>query len=108
MNFKKFNFLQVQQNISLYFKGEFGSRETAGKIAEFNLWNYPIPAELININTCGASGNIISWNTLEEKGEAAKFYKVLPATCDAGAQLCCPLINTLKKRFTDMFLADIA
>ena len=53
-------------------------------MAEFNLWNYAIPNELLDFNTCGASGNVVSWNTLWEEGESLRLYKDLPKNCGKG------------------------
>lgn len=71
-----------------YSLGGFNEDKTGvGTIAEFNLWNYAIPSELIDINTCGAAGSVVSWNTLWEMGTTVKFYERLPGKCGKGRLL---------------------
>ena len=49
-----------------------------GQIAEFNLWSHKKTKDTINSETCGAVGNVVNWNTLQEQGRATKNAKALP------------------------------
>ena len=54
------------------------SQTVLGKLAEFNLWNTSMSQSQLNSMTCGTTGNIVSWNTLLEKGTANRTYENFP------------------------------
>ena len=51
---------------------------TAGQLADFNMWDYEMSADEVNVTTCGPAGNVVSWNTLKKKGEFVESVKALP------------------------------
>ena len=62
--------------------GGFDKGQVAtGEIADFNLWNYVISPRSIDSVTCGATGNIVSWATLTEKGFSNKYYNQSLENC---------------------------
>ena len=78
-------FYKFNKQQSLILEGGFQLKDTAsGTIAEFNLWNYAVPEQLIDFNTCGPSGNVVSWNTLWEEGNSLRLYEDLPGKCEKG------------------------
>ena len=71
--------------LHIILESGFQLHETAaGKIAEFNLWNYAISDELIDFQTCGTFGNVVSWNSLWEEGTSVRSFMDLPGTCGKG------------------------
>ena len=74
--------LRISSSLFWFSVGDFDIRETGhGKIAEFNLWDYVISPRAIESVTCGASGNIVSWNTLKEMGVSNKYYNNRLVNC---------------------------
>ena len=66
----------------LFEGGTFSlDQSISGKIAEFNIWNQEMSVEELNSQTCGVSGNVASWNTLQERGKSARAYRKFP-TCN--------------------------
>ena len=51
---------------------------TTGQLADFNMWDYEMSADEVNVTTCGPAGNVVSWNTLKEKGESMEIVKAFP------------------------------
>ena len=49
-----------------------------GKLANFNMWRREMTAEELNSQTCGAKGNVVSWDTLREKGIYPRSKHFLP------------------------------
>ena len=75
-------FLRFSTSLLWFLVGDFDIKDTGhGKIAEFNLWDYVISPRVIGSVTCGASGNIVSWNTLKEMGVSNKYYNKSLVNC---------------------------
>ena len=51
---------------------------TVAKITEFNLWNYEMSENELNSKTCGTKGNVVSWDSLKERGSANRTAKSFP------------------------------
>ena len=51
---------------------------TEGQLADFNMWNYTLSAEQINVTTCDSVGNVASWNTLSKMGTSENSVKAFP------------------------------
>ena len=51
---------------------------TAGQLADFNMWDYEMSADEVNVTTCGPAGNVVSWDTLKKKGDAMESVKAFP------------------------------
>ena len=49
------------------------------QIAEFNIWNYEMTLEELLSETCGNTGNVASWETLNEKGTSVREYQTFPS-----------------------------
>ena len=43
-----------------------------GKLADFNMWRHEKTAAQLNSETCEAQGDVVSWNTLLEKGSSTR------------------------------------
>ena len=46
-----------------------------GFITEFNMWNYEMDSTEVNSIACGAEGNVVSWDSLEEVGISERSLK---------------------------------
>ena len=42
------------------------------------MWNREMSVEELNSETCGVSGNIVSWNTLRERGTSRRSQQNFP------------------------------
>ena len=49
-----------------------------GELAQFNMWNKEMSVDELNLETCGVSGNIVSWNTLRERGKSRRSQQRFP------------------------------
>ena len=54
------------------------TQATAGQLADFNMWDYEMSADEVNVTTCGPVGNVVSWDTLKKKGESLESVKAFP------------------------------
>ena len=60
--------------------GDFESHQTVpGQLADFNMWKREMNLDELNILTCGTEGDVVSWNTLQEKGASSRAKKNFPA-----------------------------
>ena len=57
-----------------------------GQIADFNIWQREMTLDDLNHEGCRTKGDIVSWNTLQEKGVSSRTEKKLTA-CD-GKESC--------------------
>ena len=46
-----------------------------GQIAEFNMWEKEMTLNELNFELCGAEGDVVSWNTLQEEGSSLWTHK---------------------------------
>ena len=54
------------------------SQTVAGRLAEFNMWNFELSQDELNFNTCDKDGNVVSWNTLQERGTSTRSVQSFP------------------------------
>ena len=60
--------------------GGFDIRQMApGKLADFNMWQHEMTEDELNSDSCGARGDVASWETLKEKGTSLRTKHVLPS-----------------------------
>ena len=64
---------------------------TTGQLADFNMWDYEMSADEVNVTTCEPAGNVASWDTLKEKGDAMESVKAFPG-CN-GRFVCSPKVG---------------
>ena len=63
----------------LYLDGGFDLAQASyGKLADFNIWRREMSVDQLNSETCGFSGDVVSWRTLQEKGTSARTKHVFP------------------------------
>ena len=73
--------LQLGKNsgFHLYAGGNLSTIQvTTGQLADFNMWDYEMSADEVNVTTCGPAGNVASWDTLKKKGEPMESVKAFP------------------------------
>ena len=51
---------------------------TVAKITDFNLWDYEMSENELSSQTCGTKGNVVSWDSLKERGPANRTAKSFP------------------------------
>ena len=49
-----------------------------GKIAQFNMWDYEMGMNELNMLPCVVDGNLVSWSTLLTMGTAAMTFEDFP------------------------------
>ena len=54
------------------------SKLVQGKMAWFNMWDYRLDEDTILSLGCYDKGNIVSWDTLKEKGYTPRQYEMFP------------------------------
>ena len=60
--------------------GRFDITQTVpGQIADFNMWQKEMTVDELNYEGCGTEGDVISWNTLKEKGDSNRTQKEFTA-----------------------------
>ena len=64
---------------------------TDGQLADFNMWDYEMSADEVNVTTCGPAGNVVSWDSLKKKGESMESVKAFPG-CN-GRFVCSPKVG---------------
>ena len=45
---------------------------TVGHLTDFNIWSYEMTIAELNSDTCEARGDLVSWETLNEKGSVPR------------------------------------
>ena len=60
--------------------GHFDLKQTVpGQIADFNMWQKDMTVDELNHEGCETEGDVVSWNTLEEKSLSSKTQKEFAA-----------------------------
>ena len=52
---------------------------TPGMLADFNMWQHEMTEDELNSDSCGARGDVASWETLKEKGTSLRTKHILPS-----------------------------
>ncbi|XP_067939166.1 uncharacterized protein [Watersipora subatra] len=72
------NMVLLQEQDS--FGGALDINQVAtGKLAGFNIWDYEMTHQQINIKTCGTKGNVVSDDTLEQRGTMVTAVQAFPS-----------------------------
>ena len=62
-----------------YIDGGFEISQTSpGQLADFNMWKREMTTDELNSATCGTKGDVVSWDTLKEKGRATRTERIFP------------------------------
>ena len=63
----------------LWLGGGFELHQTSpGQLADFNMWKHEMDVKELNTVACGTKGDVVSWDTLREKGYSKRTDYVLP------------------------------
>ena len=73
-----------------------------GQLANFNMWKKEMTLDQLNSGTCGGQGDVVSWNTLQEKGSSVRTQEYFP-TCTGKISSCVSLLCIGKKRIYSNF-----
>ena len=71
--------LHLLLNSILCLDGGFELDQTSpGQLTDFNMWQHEMTLDELNSATCGTKGDVVSWDTLQERGSSSKTNKFLP------------------------------
>ena len=60
---------------------------TVAQLTDFNMWSYEMTIAELNFDTCEARGDLVSWETLNEKGSEPRTVFRNP-TCNGKILFC--------------------